>query len=343
MAAGLLLAAVVTGVRAASSPEPAATQRSRTARVEQELARSRELRQQVGYAVAGMGVVLLLLFGAHQWHTSRQLKRKNAELERLKRQEHEARMKEHEARQQAEAARRTAEAALQMKRRFLNNVSHELRTPLNAISGFSQVLLSQGDDLDGETKAELECLIVENTELLTGIVDKMIELSHYDSLASLPFRDAVAVNALCREVADVYRHRTSADVTLRFATTLADEALVMTNREGVQKVLGHVLDNAVRFTTRGSIALCATREPASGRLVLAVTDTGPGIPEERRRQVFDLFTETGEVVKTTGMGLSICRSICRLLGGTIAIAPDYADGTRIIVELPWREPKNGLQ
>ena len=231
---------------------------------------------------------------------------------------------------------------LQMKRRFLNNVSHELRTPLNAIGGFTEVLLSGEHELSANEQQHLRQVIGENVKLLTDIVEKMMQQSYYDSLRQLPRRDMVNPNDLCHELTETYRQRLHRGVELRFTSRLSDDQTLLTNREAMQRLLGHLLDNAVHFTRKGSITVGLLRHPVSQRLVLWVCDTGPGISSERREEVFNLFCETGHEVKTLGMGLSICRSICRLLGGVIYIDPEYTGGTRVIVELPFIEPKNDL-
>ena len=82
-----------------------------------------------------------------------------------------------------------------------------------------------------------------------------------------------------------------------------------------------------------STKLLVTGRGEKGMLTFSVSDTGPGIPKGRQKEVFELFPETGEEVKTTGMGLSICRSIVRLLGGMVYIDPHYEKGTRVIFSI----------
>ena len=278
-----------------------------TQQKEKELYRQRwQMRRQQGAAVAAMLTLLLIAVGIYAWlrhRSTRQLRRKNAELVRL--------------------------AAA--KRNFLNNISHEMRTPLNAIVGFSQVLLTPGLELTDEEYDDMERRIKESSDLLTGIVDKMIELSHFDAMESIERSDTVAVNALAKELMASYRQKADEKVGLRVTSNVADSYTIVTNADCLRRVLCHLLDNAVKFTQHGEIVVDIKQQ--DGTLAISVADTGPGISEERRHDIFELFAETGEQVKTTGLGLSICRTLVRLLGGTIHLDDSYHAGTRIVIDI----------
>lgn len=284
----------------------------------------------------GMLMAVGLLFWVatrHWYHALKQLQSKYNELSRLEITEREARASEHVARRREQLSRLQAEKALQVKRRFLSCVSHEMRTPLNAIAGFAEVLTTHCDELEPDEKADLSRRIQESTKLLVGIVDKMIELSHYDSLQEIPRQDHTLVNFLCNEVLDSYRQKVAEGVELRYISDIDDGYIAQTNEECLRRLLCHLLDNAVKFTSEGSIVLVVSGRGEKGMLTFSVSDTGPGIPKERQKEVFELFPETGEEVKTTGMGLSICRSIVRLLGGMVYIDPHYEKGTRVVFSI----------
>lgn len=273
-----------------------------------------------GITIITLTIALFLAFILYRrWIQNRHLQAINRLLEEMKNAEH--------------TARQEAEQALQVKRMFLNNISHEMRTPLNAIHGFSHVLTSMGDELGNEERENLSHLITENTDLLTHIIEHMIELSYYDSNTSIETKDTVSVNALCREVISNYQPLAAEGVTLNFHSTWADDRTITSNRIGLERILGHLLENAVRYTPSGRIDVTVDDQATEGMLTFSVSDTGPGIPKENQQTVFSLFTETTEEVKTTGMGLSICLSICRLLGGNIWIDSDYTDGCRVVFEI----------
>ena len=117
-----------------------------------------------------------------------------------------------------------------------------------------------------------------------------------------------------------------------FESELSDDYAVETNYEAVEALLRHLLDNAIQYTDQGVITLSITEYGDMVRT--SVTDTGRGIPPERREHVFDTFRELGENVKLNGLGMSICKAIVKLLGGKIWLDPDYTEGSRFIFDLP---------
>lgn len=243
---------------------------------------------------------------------------------------------------QAEAkARQQAEAALTTKRLFLNNISHEMRTPLNAIFGFTQILTMPGMEVSDEEKVELSRYISENTQLLTSIVDKMIYLSHYQCLEELDMEDSIPVNAFCQARMTVIPQRPE-QLKLIFDSQLPDDFEMLTNMKAMERLLDYLLDNAGKFTQQGSITL-SLRRTNKNRLIISITDTGPGIPLDAQTTVFDMFTDTDDAVKATGMGLCTCRNICRLMDGTIGIDKNYTDGCRIVVDIPIRQKNENVK
>ena len=286
-----------------------------TQQKEAEIYRQRwQMRRQQGAAVAVILTLLLIAVGIYalmRRRTTRLLRRKNEEL----------------THKNKELAR-----LYQTKQNFLNNISHEMRTPLNAIVGFSQVLLTPGLELTDEEYDDMEKRIRESSKLLTDIVDKMIELSYYDTMSEVERIDTVELKTLCREVMYGYLSSVKPDVKLRVTDDGGAVYTVVTNRDILQRVLRHLMDNAVKFTEKGEIVM-GIYLLKTGGITISVTDTGCGIPESRRKEVFELFSETGEQVRTTGLGLSICRTLVRLLGGTIRLDDSYHAGTRIVITI----------
>jgi len=223
-------------------------------------------------------------------------------------------------------ARLDAEHALKVKQNFIQNISHEVRTPLNSIFGFTQVLTMPGLDLPQDEKDKLCQRIATSTNLLTDVVDKMIELSHFDSMKSIDRKDTINPADTCRKMVEEFQSKANDGVELRFVNSLPEGYTMRTNRQCLEKVLRHLLDNATKFTKHGEIVVRASMQNMP---TFTVSDTGPGIPEENRDTVFEPFFDTGEQIKTTGMGLSICRTICQLLGGEIGLDTHYTDGCRI--------------
>ena len=231
-----------------------------------------------------------------------------------------------------EKARKKAEEAFDMKNEFINNITNELRAPLNPIEGFSDILGMKDMELQPEEREELTQHIKMSSKHITKIIDELAELSLYESKKSLPNNYTISPNHLCRHMVDSMRPHCKEGVRMFFESELSDDYAVETNYEAIEALLRHLLDNAIQYTDQGVITLSITEYGDMVRT--SVTDTGRGIPPERREHVFDTFRELGENVKLNGLGMPICKAIVKLLGGKIWLDPDYTEGSRFIFDLP---------
>ena len=233
---------------------------------------------------------------------------------------------------QLEEARKQAEKAFDMKNEFITNITNELRAPLNPIEGFSDILGTKEYELQPEEREELSNMIKDSSKTITKLIDELAELSLYESKKSLPMNYTLSPNHLCRHMVDSMRPRCKNGVRIYYETELSDDYAVQTNEEGVTTLLRHLLENAIQYTDHGVITVAC--EDFEDHVRTSVTDTGRGIPPERRAHVFDTFREMGENQKLQGLGLSICKSITKLLGGKIWLDESYTQGSRFVFELP---------
>ena len=233
---------------------------------------------------------------------------------------------------QLEEARKQAEKAFDMKNEFITNITNELRAPLNPIEGFSDILGTKEYELQPEEREELSHLIKDSSKTITKLIDELAELSLYESKKSLPMNYQMSPNHLCRHMVDSMRPKCKKGVRIYYETELSDDYAVQTNEEAMTTLLRHLLENAIQYTDHGVITVACTEY--EDRVRTSVTDTGKGIPPERRPHVFDTFREMGENQKLQGLGLSICKSITNLLGGKIWLDESYTQGSRFIFELP---------
>ena len=233
---------------------------------------------------------------------------------------------------QLDEARKQAEKAFDMKNEFITNITNDLRAPLNPIEGFSDILGTQDYELQPEEREQLSSLIKDSSKTITKLIDELAELSLYESKKSLPTNYTLSPNHLCRLMVDSYRPKCKEGVRLYYETELPDNYEVHTNEEAVTTLLRHLIENAIQYTDHGVITVKC--EDYDDRVRTSVTDTGQGIPPERRPHVFDTFREMGENQKLQGLGLSICKSITTLLGGKIWLDESYTQGSRFVFELP---------
>ena len=232
----------------------------------------------------------------------------------------------------AEANERTKESS-RMKTSFIQQMSHEIRTPLNILSGFTQILTSPDIQLDQETKLELNEKIVENTNRIAELVNKMLELSDVNSKKVIERNDYVHALQLGTEAVNVIivNEKNKIPIDLKWGEG-AEELSLQTNEQAATRALVLLLDNAERYTKEGSITL--TIEQKGDKVQFVVEDTGIGIPASEAEHVFEEFVQLNEYSVGTGIGLTVARSICRRTGGDIVLDTSYTGGARFVMTLP---------
>ena len=233
-----------------------------------------------------------------------------------------------------------------MKTDFIQQISHEIRTPLNILSGFTQVLTS-GMELDEATQQEVTKGIVDNTERITSLVNKMLELAEAGSDNPLERNDqvlAIQIAAQATEDSGISQ-ATHLDFDLDL-TPEAETVVLTTSLVPATRVLVLLLDNAMKFTHPAEAAggVNAVKEKAhavlrvavgDGEVVFTVEDTGIGVPSEEAERIFDEFVQLDRYYDGTGIGLTVARSLARRLGGDIRLDTDYTAGARFVYTLPF--------
>lgn len=236
-----------------------------------------------------------------------------------------------------------------MKTDFIKQISHEIRTPLNILSGFAQILTS-GMELDEAMRQEVTKGIADNTQRITGLVNKMLELADAGNDTPLERNDDALAIQIAAQAADESLVATASHLTfdLQFSPE-AEMAMVHTNLQQATRALVLLLDNAKKFTAppeaaggsaavqqkaRVTLSVAIQSQPTGQMLVFTVEDTGIGIAPEQAEHIFDEFVQLNEYYDGTGIGLTVARSIARRLGGDIVLDTNYNEGARFVYTLP---------
>ena len=230
-------------------------------------------------------------------------------------------------------ARNKAMQSERMKTTFIQNMSHEIRTPLNAISGFVQLLLDPDIPLEKEEKTQFCNIIMQNSELLTTLINDILTLSEIESEQYTFSNTHVKANSLCRLSIETVRHRLKKGVRLNFETEADDDFTLNTDEKRIRQVLINMLTNALKYTEKGHVTLKLSLTEEADHIVFAVEDTGTGIPEDKRETIFGRFEKLDSQHQGTGLGLNICRVIADKLGGKIYVDGSYKAGARFVFAL----------
>ena len=226
-------------------------------------------------------------------------------------------------------ARNHAEESDRLKSAFLANMSHEIRTPLNAIVGFSDVLpMAQND----EERTELVNLIKQNNARLLRLFDDMANMSKLEAGNEAVRKERFDLNQLLMDVADKFADKSKETGVKIEVEAMADTVQPFTDRNRLREILNQYMDNAMKFTTRGTVTL--GYQVNDGLLRVWVRDTGKGIPANHcNDHIFERFVKIDDFVPGSGLGLSICRSMALSIGGKVGVESKVNVGS-----LFWVEP-----
>ncbi|MBR0262928.1 MAG: HAMP domain-containing histidine kinase [Prevotella sp.] len=242
-------------------------------------------------------------------------------------------------------ANERAEESSRMKTEFIQKISHEVRTPLNLLSGYSQVLGNMDIEIDEEELQDICGKIVQNSERITSMVDKFIDMSMIYSNTGIECLDTVSPAAVAEQAVEMSEIRKTAHLDFEIRVSPEAEALhFVVNQKMAVKALYLLLDNAIKFThplvlegrkDRRSKAHVTLRIGSdSDQVTFVVEDTGIGVPSEQAEHIFDEFVQLNKYSEGTGIGLSIARSLVRRMNGEITLDTIYTDGARFVMSLP---------
>jgi signal transduction histidine kinase len=224
-----------------------------------------------------------------------------------------------------------AKRSERMKTVFLGNISHALRTPLNGIIGFSEVLEANGKDMAVEERQSLYRLINLNGQQLLYFINELLELSNIESSKVELCMETFDVGEKLKEFCDELRPQLREGVELK----VNYHPLVVTmDATFMRAVIMRLIENAVKYTKEGYIEVDYYIE--NNGYYFAVKDTGPGLPENMKDNIFNLLADVNTFMQSDspGLGLSICKAVVDMAHGKIGVQSETGAGCTFWVWIP---------
>ncbi len=235
-------------------------------------------------------------------------------------------------------AKEKAEESDRLKAAFLNNISHEIRTPMNAINGFSGLLNTPG--LAPGKINEYAEIIIRSGDQLVSVIDDIVSIATIEAGQEKINEQEVNLNSVCRLVHEQFLLNASEkDIVLNFKPSVADaEAIVLTDKTKLMQVISNLVNNAVKFTDKGSVDFGFHIN--GNELEFHVKDTGIGISSDFHTEIFKRFRqvedENNRHFGGSGLGLSILKAYIELLGGKIWLTSGPGEGSAFCFSIPLK-------
>jgi signal transduction histidine kinase len=220
-----------------------------------------------------------------------------------------------------------------LRRELVANVSHDLRTPLTTLHGYLETLLLK-DDLDRETHRKYLKTALSHSERLSHLVDDLFELARLEGYDAPPGKEPFSMAELIQDVVQQFAIRAQ-DKQILLRAELGDDSPMVAGDIGmVQRVLENLIENALRHTPKNGRVSVSTHVD-DGKIFVRVVDTGCGIPEPVRQQVFDRFAQAeGNGNGSAGLGLAIVKRSVELHGGDVGVTATPGGGATFSFSLP---------
>lgn len=286
----------------------------------------------IGASIVALLLIVFLISVTRMYYRQKKLSRALIKSEKKLKAEKQSLLA---AQEEITASRDEAENANRLKTQFIQNMRHEILTPLNAIVGFSQLIADSMPEKKREEMEKYTNIIAENNDILHTVITDIIDISQLETGEMKVTYRPESLNEICINTITTMARKASKNVKMYFDAP-KDDLVIYTDRVRVEQVITNFLNNAAKFTESGSITLSYKVDDEKSNVVISVTDTGIGIPENKQEVIFDRFVKLNQYSSGTGLGLHICRLIAEILKGTVKVDPTYTDGARFLFIIPLK-------
>ncbi|HEY4358335.1 MAG TPA: PAS domain-containing sensor histidine kinase [Acidobacteriaceae bacterium] len=225
-----------------------------------------------------------------------------------------------------EARQKEAERLNHMKSEFMAGITHELRTPLHTIIGFSDLLREELEGPLNEPQRTFVGHIRQDSEHLLGLINDVLDYSRIEAGGLHLHTERLSLGEAIADAAGAIRqHAEAKGIGLRFENPA--EVFVLADPMRLRQILYNLLSNAVKFTASGGDVDILVGDDAEFARI-TVSDTGTGIPRDELSRIFDKFYQVGYSVGGAGLGLSICKQLVEIQGGSIAVDSEPGKGSQ---------------
>lgn len=248
-------------------------------------------------------------------------------------------------RKQNKALRRAKNKAVEsnkLKSAFLANMSHEIRTPLNSIVGFSNLLVS--NNLSKIKKQKYFSYISKSSDNLLKIINDLIDISKIEANQLNIEKDNIKIKPLMNHIFETFKNQNTNDIKLICNLKNKKDITLFTDGNRLEQILINLLSNALKFTNDGTVEF--NYEIEENYVKFYVKDTGIGIDDEDKNIIFDRFRQSEKtlmnVLSGNGLGLSISKSIVKLLGGELWVESKKDKGSIFIFTIPYDKNNDNI-
>ena len=240
-------------------------------------------------------------------------------------------------------AREKEEAAFlaqkeQLRANLLRSISHDLRTPLTSISGNASNLLSNEEKFDEETKKQLYADIYDDSMWLINLVENLLSVTKIeDGKLNIHLQAELLDELVTEALAHISRKKMEHTILYQACD---DIILVKVDARMIMQIIINLVDNAIKYTQKESQIIISTKKEGN-RAIVSISDNGPGIPDEMKPFIFDMFYSGTKNVadsrRSLGLGLSLCQSIITAHGGALKLSDNIPHGAVFTFSLPIEE------